>query len=88
MKNNKLILQTQQKFKSERHNVFTEEINKTELSSTDDERMQSIYLTETYAHRTSKDLLSEKEETKCNIIIKRYEKGYLWWCYKRKHKTT
>ena len=27
-KNNKLILQTQQRFKSERYNVFTEEINK------------------------------------------------------------
>ena len=29
VKNNKLILKTQQRFKSERHNVFTEEINKT-----------------------------------------------------------
>ena len=28
IKNNKLILQTQQKFKSEKHNVFTEETNK------------------------------------------------------------
>ena len=29
MKNNKLILQAQQRFKSESHNVFTEKINKT-----------------------------------------------------------
>ena len=28
IKNNKQILKTQQKFKSERHNVFTEEIHK------------------------------------------------------------
>ena len=28
IKNNKSTLKTQQKFKSERHNVFTEEINK------------------------------------------------------------
>ena len=28
IKNNKLILKTQQRFKSERHNVFTEEVNK------------------------------------------------------------
>ena len=28
IKNNKLILKTQQRFKRERHNVFTEEINK------------------------------------------------------------
>ena len=32
VKNNKLILKTQQSFKIERHNVFTEEINKMALS--------------------------------------------------------
>ena len=36
------MLQTQQRFKSEMHNVFTEEINKIALSSNDDNRMQSI----------------------------------------------
>ena len=36
---NRLILKTQQRFKSERHNVFTEEINKIALSSNDDKRM-------------------------------------------------
>ena len=39
MRNNKSILKTQQRFKSERHNVFTEEINKIALSSNDDKRM-------------------------------------------------
>ena len=33
------MLKTQQQFKSERHNVFTEEINKTALSSNDNKRM-------------------------------------------------
>ena len=47
VKNNKLILKTQQKFKSERHNVFTEEINKIALSSNDDNRMRSIDSIET-----------------------------------------
>ena len=42
------MLKTLQRFKSERHNVFTEEINKTALSSDDDKRMQSIDSTETY----------------------------------------
>ena len=42
VKNNKLILKTPQRFKSERHNVFTEEINKITLSSNDDKRMQLI----------------------------------------------
>ena len=33
--------------------------------------MQSIESIETYAYGTSKDLVSEKEEIKCNNIIKR-----------------
>ena len=54
IKNNKLILKTQQNLKSERHNVFTEEINKVALSLDDDIRIQSIQSTETYVDRTSK----------------------------------
>ena len=34
--------------------------------------MQSIHLIEIYAYGTNKDLVSEKEEIKCNYIIKRY----------------
>ena len=34
--------------------------------------MQSIDSKETYAYGTSKDLVSEKEEIKCNNIIKQY----------------
>ena len=33
--------------------------------------MQSIESIETYAYGSSKDLVSEKEEIKCNNIIKR-----------------
>ena len=39
IKNNKSILKIQQSFKSERYNVFTEEINKVTLSSNDDKRI-------------------------------------------------
>ena len=42
IKNNKLILKTQQRFKSEKHNVFTEEIDKIALSSKDDKKIKSI----------------------------------------------
>ena len=35
--------------------------------------MQSIDLIETYTHRTSKDLVSEKEEIECNNTLKRYK---------------
>ena len=66
IKSNKLILQTQQRFKSEKHNVFIEEINNIGLSSNDDKKMQSI--------DSIKDLVSEKEEIKCSNIIKQYKK--------------
>ena len=52
------------------HNVFTEEINKITVSSNDDERMQSIDLIKTYAYGINKNIVSEKEEIKCNNIIK------------------
>ena len=35
--------------------------------------MQSIDSIETYAYGTSKDLVSGKEEIKCNGIVKRYK---------------
>ena len=73
IKGDRLILKTQQIFESERHNVFTEEINKIPLSSNDDQTMQSIDSIEKYAYEASKDLVSEKEEIECNNIIKRYK---------------
>ena len=74
LKNDKSIIKTQQIFKSERHNVFIEEISKIVLSSNEEKRMQSIDFMETYAYGMSKDLISEKEEIKCNGIIKGYKK--------------
>ena len=70
-----MISKIQQRFKSERHNAFTEEIRKIAWSSNDDKRIQSIYLIETFAYEMSKDLVSEKEEIKCNNIVKRYKKN-------------
>ena len=68
-----MILKTQQKFKNERHNVFTEETDKLALSSNDDKRMQSIYLIERYAYWRSKNSVSEKEEIKCHNVTKQYK---------------
>ena len=73
-KNNESRLKIKTRFKSEKHNVFTEEINKIALSSNDDKRKQTIDSIETYACKTSKDLVSDKEETKCSNIIKQYKK--------------
>ena len=69
IKNNKILLKSEQRLKSEGLNVFTEEINEIALSSNDDKRIQSI-LIYTYAYRMSKDLVSEKEEIECNKITK------------------
>ena len=61
-------MKTQQRFKKDRHNVLSEEINKIALSSNDDKRMESIDSIKTYAYGMSKDLVSEKEVVKCNNI--------------------
>ena len=63
VKNDKLIFETKQRFKSEKQNVFTEEINKIALSSNDDKRLGSIDSIERYAYATSKDLICKKSKT-------------------------
>ena len=40
--NNKIILKSQQRFKSEQHNVYIEKINKIALSSNDDKEFQTF----------------------------------------------
>ena len=59
-KDKKVILKTQQGFKSERCNVFTEEINKIAFSSNDDKRMLLIDSIKTYGHGMSKNLICKK----------------------------
>ena len=44
LSNQIILLKSQQRFKSERHNVYTEEINKTAVSSNDDKRLQTFDL--------------------------------------------
>ena len=69
VKDNKLISKTQQRFKSKRHNDFTEEINQIALSS-NDKRMTSDDSIETYAYGMSKDLICQIEKIKHINIIK------------------
>ena len=57
-KNNKLIWKRRQRFRSEKRNVFTKEINKTALRSNEDKTIDSI---ETNAPGTSKDLICNKK---------------------------
>ena len=51
--NNKIILQSQQRFKSDHHNVYTEQINKIALSSNDDKRLQTFDKITTYPYETN-----------------------------------
>ena len=76
IKNNKLILKLQQRFTNEKHNVFTEDVNKISLSANDDKRIQLIDSAETCPYGMSKDIVFKKEEIKCNNIIKQYKKWF------------
>ena len=62
IKNNKLISKSQQTFRSEEHNAFTEEVKKIALSGNYDKRIQSFNLIETYAYGTNKDLCVNKKK--------------------------
>ena len=53
---NKIILRSQQRFKSDHHNVFTEELNKITISSNDDETLQDFDGITTHAYGTSLNL--------------------------------
>ena len=59
--NNEIILKSQQRFKSERHDVYTEEINKIALSSNDDKRLQTFDRITLYPYGTSADKVCKTE---------------------------
>ena len=59
--NDKIILKSQQRFKSNHHNVYTEEVNKIALSSNDDKRLQTSYRIKTYLYGTNASKVCESE---------------------------
>ena len=68
MKNNKLMmLKSQQRFRIEKHNVFTEEVNKIALSANGDKRIQSIGSIKIYAYETNKKITQKNEELSISI---------------------
>ena len=79
------MLKTQQRFKCERHNLFTEEINKIALSSNDVKRMQWFFSIKTYVYGTNKGL-TQKEEAKCNNMTKQCKKMINFDVVIKKHK--
>ena len=50
---NKTILKLQQRFQSDYHNLYTEQINKTALRSNDGKRLQTFDKTTTYPYGTN-----------------------------------
>ena len=50
---NEVILKSQQRYKSETHDVYTEEVNKIALSSNDDKRLQTFDRITSYPYGTS-----------------------------------
>ena len=51
--NNVIILKSQQRFKTERHDAYTEEANKIALSSNNNKRLQTFDGITTYPYGTS-----------------------------------
>ena len=59
--NDEIILKSQQRFKSDYHEVYTEEINKIALSSNDDKRLQTFDKITTYPYGTNAFKVCESE---------------------------
>ena len=59
--NDKIILKSQQKFRSDHHNVYTVEINKIALSSNYDKRLQTFDRITTYPHGANAFKVCESE---------------------------
>ena len=59
--NNNTILRSQLRFKSDLHNVYTEEVNKIALNSNDDKRLQTFDRVTTYPYGTTAYKVCESE---------------------------
>ena len=59
--NDKVVLKSQQRFKTERHDAYTEKVNKIALSSNDDKILQTFDRITTYPYGTSAGKVSKTE---------------------------
>ena len=65
--NDKIILQSQQRFKNNHHNVYVEQINEIALSSNDDKRLKTFDKIMTYPYGTNAFKICESE------VLSKYE---------------
>ena len=71
--NGEVILKSQQRFKSDHHKVYTEEVNKIALSSNDDKRLQTFDGIETYPYGINGFKVCESEMmTVRGLFVKNY----------------
>ena len=61
LSNNKIIMGSQLRFKSDHHNMYTEEVNKIALNSNDDKRIQTFDGMKTYPYGTNVFKAGESE---------------------------
>ena len=59
--NNKVIMRLQKRFKSDHHDMYTEEVNKITLNYTDDKRLQTFDGSKTYLYGSNAFKVCESE---------------------------
>ena len=74
IRNNRLTIKSKRRFKSDKHNVFTEDVKKIALSANDSKTIQSISFIKTRAYIANKNLKFKNEVIKCNNMMKLYKK--------------
>ena len=80
--NNEIILKSQQRFKSEAHNLYTEEINKIALSSDDSERSQTFDRVTSCPYGTSAARISKYKMINFDDVTNEYKTEHnLKWPY-------
>ena len=65
--NKKTILKSQLRFKSDHHNVCTEDVNKIGLNSNDDKRLRIFDRVTTFPYGTNAFKVCEGEMQSCNV---------------------
>ena len=67
--NDEVIIRSQQKFRSDHHRVYTEEVNKIVLSSNDDKRIQTFDKVTTFPNGTNVFKMCENEMLLKNKLV-------------------
>ena len=67
--NDKIILRSQQRFRSDHHRMYTEEVNKIAQSSNDDKRIQIFHKVTTYSYGTNVFMVCKNEMMLKNKVV-------------------